>query len=133
MCVFMLVQLNKCVVVCDSDLQRGHSGNRCLSSSILFKYACSMGHLFVLSWVRVRRVARGGVLFRVMYCEWYGVCDFIVLSVVEVCADYVGVNVFHVCLNFGVFYGVGVCVNVCGVVCVVVYFSRQGIVSCVVM
>ena len=31
-----------------------------------------------------------------MYCEWYGVCDFVVLSVVEVCAD----------------YGVGVCVNV---------------------
>ena len=42
------------------------------------------------------------------------------LSVVEVCADYVGVHVFHVCLSFGVVYGVGVCVNVCGVVCVVV-------------
>ena len=54
-----------------------------------------------------------------MYCEWYGVCDFVVLSVVEVCADYGGVNVFHVCLNFGVVYGVGVCVNVYGVVCVV--------------
>ena len=39
-----------------------------------------------------------------MYCEWYGVCDFVVLSVVKVCAV----------------YGVGVCVNVCGVVCVVV-------------
>ena len=29
-----------------------------------------------------------------MYCEWYGVCDFydfVVLSVVEVCADYGGV------------------------------------------
>ena len=37
-CVFMLVQLNKCVVVCGSDLQRGHSGDGCLSSSILFKY-----------------------------------------------------------------------------------------------
>ena len=43
-----------------------------------------------------------------------------VLSVVEVCADYVGVNVFHVCLNFGIVYGVGVCVSVCGVVCVIV-------------
>ena len=30
-----------------------------------------------------------------MYCEWYGVCDFVVLSVVEVFADYGGVNVFH--------------------------------------
>ena len=42
-----------------------------------------------------------------MYCEWYGV---VVLSVVEVCAEYGGVNVFHVCLNFGAVYGVGVCV-----------------------
>ena len=56
----MLVQLNKCVVVCGSDLQRWHSGDGCLSSSILFKYKCSMGYLFVLSWARVRRVARGG-------------------------------------------------------------------------
>ena len=42
-CVFMLVQLNKCVV-CGSDLQRGHSGDGCLFSSILFKYESSMGH-----------------------------------------------------------------------------------------
>ena len=49
----MLVQLNKCVVVCDSDLPRGHCGDGCLSSSILFKYECSMGHLFVLGWARV--------------------------------------------------------------------------------
>ena len=55
-----------------------------------------------------------------MYCEWYGVCDFVVLLVVEVCADYGGVNVFHVCPNSCVVYGVEVCVNVCGVVCVVV-------------
>ena len=53
-----------------------------------------------------------------MYCEWYGVCDLVVLAVVEVCADYGGVNVFHVCLNFGIVYGI--CVNVGGVVCVVV-------------
>ena len=38
----------------------------------------------------------------------------------SVCADYVGVNVFHVCIIFDVVYGGGVCVNVCGVVCVVV-------------
>ena len=55
-----------------------------------------------------------------MYCEWYGVCNFVVLSVVEACVDYGGVNVFHVCLNFGFVYGVGVCVNGCGVVGVVV-------------
>ena len=55
-----------------------------------------------------------------MYGEWYGVCDFVVLSVVEVRADYGGVTVCHVCLYFGVVYGVGVCLNVCGVVCVVI-------------
>ena len=58
----MLVQLNKWIVVCGFDLQRGHSGDRCLSSLILFKYECSMGHLFVLSWARVRRVAMGSVV-----------------------------------------------------------------------
>ena len=67
-CVFMLVQLNKCVVVCGSVLQRGHSGDGCLTSSILFKYERSRGHLFVLSWARVRRVARGECCFGVMYC-----------------------------------------------------------------
>ena len=59
----MLVQLNKCVIVCGSDLQRGHSGDGCLTSSILFKYERSRGQLFILSWARVRRVVRG-VLFR---------------------------------------------------------------------
>ena len=58
------------------------------------------------------------MLFLSDVLEWYGVCDFVVLSVVKVCADYGGVNLFHhVCLNFGVVYGVGVCDNVCGAVC----------------
>ena len=48
-CVFILVQLNRCVVVCGSVLQRGYSGDGCLSSSILFRYECRVGHLFVLS------------------------------------------------------------------------------------
>ena len=109
------MQLNKCVVVCGSVLQRGHSGDGCLISLILFKYEHSRGHMFVLSWPRVRRVARGECCFGVMYCEWYGACGFVVLSVVEVCADYGGVNVFHVCLHFGIVYGVGICVNGCGV------------------
>ena len=58
----MLVQLNKCVVVCGSVLQRGHSGDGYLTSSILFKYERSRGHVLVLSWGRVRRVARGSVV-----------------------------------------------------------------------
>ena len=49
----MLVQLNKCVVVCGSDLKRGHSGDGCLTASILFKYERIRGHLFVPSLARV--------------------------------------------------------------------------------
>ena len=60
-CVFMLVYLNKCVV-CGSDLQRGHSGDGCLTLSILFKYERSRGHLVVLSRARIRRVARESVV-----------------------------------------------------------------------
>ena len=57
----MLVQSNKCVV-CYYDLQIVHSGDGCLSSWIWFKYECSMGHSFVLSWAMVRRVAMGSVV-----------------------------------------------------------------------
>ena len=34
-----------------------------------------------------------------MYCEWYDVCDFVVLSVVEVCVDYDGVNLTNTILD----------------------------------
>ena len=43
-CVFILVQLTKCIV-CGSDQQRGHSGDGCLFLSILFKYESSRGNL----------------------------------------------------------------------------------------
>ena len=36
-----------------------------------------------------------------MYTEWY---------VVEVCVNYCGVNMFHVCLDFCIMYGIGACV-----------------------
>ena len=32
-----------------------------------------------------------------MYVEWYGVTNFVVFSIVEICVDYGGVYVFHVC------------------------------------
>ena len=56
--MFILVQLNKCGDVCVYVLQRGHISDGCLSSSILFKYECKVVYLFVLSWARVRQVAR---------------------------------------------------------------------------
>ena len=60
--------------MCGSVLQRGHSGDGCLTSLILFKYERNRGHLFVLSWTSVRRVARGecctvsGMVFVTMLC-----------------------------------------------------------------
>ena len=48
--------------MCDSVLQRGHSSDGCLTSSILFKYERSRGYLCVLSWDSVRRVVRGSVV-----------------------------------------------------------------------
>ena len=61
-CVFILVQFNKCVGVCGSVLQRGNIGDGRLSSSILFKYECRVGHLFVLGWTMVRLLALGSVV-----------------------------------------------------------------------
>ena len=58
----------------------------------------------------------GESYFGVMYGGWYAVCDFVVFSVVELCVDY------------GVVYVVGVCANVCGVVCVV-RFLRLSVVG----
>ena len=70
--------------MCGSDKQRGHSGDGCLSSSMLFKYKSSRGHLYVLSWARSTTGCSGECCFRVMYGEWHGVYDCAVLSVVEV-------------------------------------------------
>ena len=46
----------------------------------------------------------GECCFKVMYGEWYGICDFVVFSVVEICVEYGGVNAFHVCCNLCVVY-----------------------------
>ena len=48
--------------MCGSDLQRGHSGDGYLSLSILFKYERNSGHLFLMRWAMVRRVALGNVV-----------------------------------------------------------------------
>ena len=53
----------------------------------------------------------GECYLEVTPCEWHGVCDPVVLSAVEVCADH------------------GACVNVCGAVCPL----RLGVVCCAVM
>ena len=44
--MFIFAQLNKCIV-CNSVLQMGHSYDGFLSSLILFKFECRVGHLCV--------------------------------------------------------------------------------------
>ena len=81
----------------------------CLNMNVVGTFVCS-------EWGQGTTDCLSECCFGVMYGEWYGVCEF----VVEVWVDYGGVNAFHVCLDFSVVYRVGVCVNVYGVVCIVV-------------
>ena len=46
-------------------------------------------------------ICRGGIVVMGVCLRQFCVSDFVVLSVVELCIDYGGVNVFHVCLDFG--------------------------------
>ena len=48
------------VLICKEGNSGDHDG--CLTPSILFKYERSRGHLFVLSWARVQRVAWGSIV-----------------------------------------------------------------------
>ena len=76
--------------------------------------------MFVLSWARVPLRFFGECCFGMMYVEWYGVCNFVVFSVVEICVDYDGVLqcMFYVCWDLCAVYGGGICIDVCNVVCV---------------
>ena len=66
--------------VCFRSEKGMHSGDGCVSSSILFKYGT-----FVCSELAHGRTGCSGkCCFAVMYCEWYGILDFVVVSVVVV-------------------------------------------------
>ena len=67
--------------------------------------------MFAMSWTRVR--------WGVMCVEWHGVS--VLFSVVEICVGYGGVYVFQICFDLCVVYGVGIYVNVWGVIWVVEY------------
>ena len=54
-------------------LQRGHSGDGCDLASTSCKYDLRKGDLFVLSWVRVKRVRRGRISLELLMCGG-GVC-----------------------------------------------------------
>ena len=49
-------------------LKRGHSGDGCELASTLCKYTLRKGDLFVLSWVRVRRVRRQSISSELLMC-----------------------------------------------------------------
>ena len=53
-----------CVLI----LQRGNSGDGCVLASTLCKYDLRKGDLFVLSWVRVRRVRLGSLSSELLIC-----------------------------------------------------------------
>ena len=53
-----------------------------------------------------------------MYVEWYGVCNSVVFLGIELFVDYGGVYMCFLFCFLCVVYGVGICVDVCGVVCV---------------
>ena len=65
---------------CVSVLQRGHSGDRCDLASTFCKYDFRKGDLFVLSWVRVRRVK---YIFRASNVWWRCAQYFLLLLVVR--------------------------------------------------
>ena len=108
-CLFIFVQLNKCVLF---GFAKGHSGDGCLSSVVLFKSESRVGNCMfrVGLWYDV-------LLWRVLLRN--GICNVVVFSAVGLCVAYGCVYVFHACFDLCVVYGVRICVDVYGVVCVV--------------
>ena len=77
MCMFILVQLNKCVVVCGSVLQRGHSGDGRLSSWICFNMSVGWLLRYVLTMVVCM------CFMFVLICALFMVLGFVLMSVVS--------------------------------------------------
>ena len=78
-CGYILVQLSKCregVLVMGVCFRRFS-----LNMNVVWEI------LFVLSWDRVTS-GSGECYFGIRYVEWFGVCNFVVSSVVDKCVDY---------------------------------------------
>ena len=72
-------------VVWGSVLQKGHGGDVCLTSSILFKFEC-WGGTFVCSELDYGTTrCCGKCCFGMMYVELYGVCNFVVFDFCDMC------------------------------------------------
>ena len=66
--VSVWVMLKRWCVSCVWVFQRGHSGDGCDLVSTLCKYDLRKGDLFVLRWVRVRRVRRRSISSALLMC-----------------------------------------------------------------
>ena len=75
-------------------LQRGHNGDGCYLASTLCKYDLGKGELFVLSWLRVRRVSRGGI-FSVLLMFGGGVRSILLLPLVDRCLETMDVCIWR--------------------------------------
>ena len=83
-----------------SCVQRGHSGDGCDLASTLCKYHSRKGSLFVLSWVRVRRVRRGSISSQLLMWDG-GVRSIVLLPRVAGCLEIIGVCIWcmFVCMS----------------------------------
>ena len=73
-------------------LQRRHSGDGCDLASTLCKYDLRKGDLFVLSWVRVRRVRRGSISSELLMCSG-GVRSILLFPLVARCLGTIDVYI----------------------------------------
>ena len=78
----------------------GHSGDGCVLVSTVCKYDLRKGDLFVLSWVRVRRVMRESI-FSGLPMRGRSVCSILLLPLVARCLETIDVciwRMFVLCL-----------------------------------
>ena len=75
-------------------LQSGHSGDICDLASTLCKYDLRKGYLFVLRWVRVRRVRRGSISSELLMCGG-GVRSILLLPLVARCVQTIDVCIWR--------------------------------------
>ena len=88
----MWVQLKRWCVSC--VMQRGQSGDGCDLASTLCKYDLRKGDcLFVLSWVRVRRVRRGSLSSELLMCGG-SVRTMLLLPLVARCLETIDVCIW---------------------------------------
>ena len=79
-----------CVLV----LQRGHSGDGCVLASTLCTFDLRKGDLFILSWVRVRRMMRGSISSELQLCGG-GARSILLLPLVARCLETIDVCIWR--------------------------------------